>query len=128
MKSPSNFLGPKKTLTRVYFEFPKDSKKFIIEEYKEVKLIPSTQHSTTGNHQPIPKPKPVHYPDIYPSPEKPSQDVDKSHLSDSTSTTHSLNETCSLDISGDHLLHLDSPSLSNRILSKSKNPSGLVLM
>ena len=86
--------------------------KFIIEEHKDVKVIPSTQHSTIGNHQPIPQPKPVHSPDICPSPEKPSQDVDRSHLSDSTSTTHSLNETCSLDTSGDHLLHLDSPSLS----------------
>ena len=57
-------------------------------------MIPSTQHSTIGNHQPNPKPKPVHSPDICPLPEKPSQDVDKSHLSDSTRTTHSLNETC----------------------------------
>ena len=38
--------------------------------------------------------------------------MDKScHLGDSTSTTNSLNETCSLDTSGDHQLHLDSPSL-----------------
>ena len=56
-------------------------------------MIPSTQHSTTGNHKPIPKPEPVHSPDICPSPEKLSQDVDKSHLSDSTSSTHSLHET-----------------------------------
>ena len=75
-------------------------------------MIPSTQHSTVGNHQPIPKPGPVHSSDIGPSPEKSSQHVHKSHLSDST-TTHSLNETCSLDTSNDHLLHLDSPSLSS---------------
>ena len=48
-------------------------------------------------------------------PEKPSQDVHKSHLSDSTSTTHSLNDTSFLDPSGDHPLHLDSPSLSSEL-------------
>ena len=72
-------------------------------------MIPSTQHSTIGHHQPIRQPKPVHSPDICPSSEKPSQHVDKSHLNDSTRTTHSLNETCFLDTSGDHLFHLDSP-------------------
>ena len=36
--------------------------------------------------------------------------MDESHLSDSTSTTTNLNETCPLDTSCDHLLHLDSPS------------------
>ena len=41
--------------------------------------------------------------------------MDKSHLSDSTSTTTNLNETCSLDTSCDHLLHLDSPSLSSEL-------------
>ena len=64
-------------------------------------MIPSTLPSTSGNHQAIPIPEPVHSPNICPSPEKPSQDLDKSHLSDSTSTTHILNETCSLDTSGD---------------------------
>ena len=108
VKSPSNFLETKKTLIKLHFKFPKDSKKLIIEEHKEVKLIPSTQHSIISNHQLIP-------PDICPSPENPSEDVDRSHLSDSTSTTHSLNETCSLDTSGDHLLHLDSPSLSSEL-------------
>ena len=49
-------------------------------------------------------------------PEDPPQDVDKSHLSDSTSTTTNLNETCSLSTSRDHLLHLDSPSLSSELL------------
>ena len=78
-------------------------------------MIPSSQHSTIGNHQPIPRPKQDHSPDICPSPGKPSRDVDKPHLSDSTSTTHSLNETCSLGTSGDHLLHLDSPSISSEI-------------
>ena len=45
--------------------------------------------------------------------------MDKSHLSDSTSTTHSLNETYSLDTSGDHILHLDSPSLSSELQNTS---------
>ena len=120
VKSAFNLLGTKRTLTRVHFTFPKDSRKLIIEEHKYVKLIPSTKHSTIGNHQPVPPPKPVHSPDICPSPEKPSQDVDKSHLSDSTSTTHSLNETCFLDTSGDHLLHLDSPSLSFELQNTSR--------
>ena len=75
-------------------------------------MIPSTQHSTIGSHQPIPQPKLVHSPDICPSPDDPPQDVDKSHLSESTSTSTNLDETCSLDTSYDHLLHLDCPSLS----------------
>ena len=41
--------------------------------------------------------------------------MDKSHFSDSTRTTHSLNETCSLDTSGDYLLHLDPPRLSSEL-------------
>ena len=42
--------------------------------------------------------------------------MDKSHLSESTSsTTTNLNETCSLDTSCDHLFHLDSPSLSSEL-------------
>ena len=41
--------------------------------------------------------------------------MDKSHLSESTSTTTNLNETCSLDTSCDYLLHLDSPSLSSEL-------------
>ena len=41
--------------------------------------------------------------------------MDKSHLSDSINTTTSLNKTCSLDTSCDHLLHLDSPSLSSEL-------------
>ena len=56
----------------------------------------------------------VQFPDNYPPLDNAPQDVDNScHLSDFTSTTNSLNETCSLDTSGDHLLHLDSPSLSS---------------
>ena len=78
-------------------------------------MIPSTKHSKIGNHQPIPKPEPVDSPDICLPPEKPSEDVDESHVSDSMSTTHSLNETCFLCTSGDHLLHLDSPSFSSEL-------------
>ena len=70
-------------------------------------VIHSTQHSTIGSYQPTPQPKPVHSHVICPS------HVDKSHPSDSTSTTTNLNEPCSLDISCDHLLHLNSPSLSS---------------
>ena len=46
-------------------------------------------------------------------PDDPPQDVDKSHLSVSTSTTTNLNKTCSLNTSCDHLLHLDSLSHSS---------------
>ena len=113
VKSATNLLGTKRAFTRVHSTFPEDSKKLIIEEHKDVKMIPSTQHSTIGNHQPIPQPKPVHFPDICHSLDEAPQDVDKSHLSDSTSTMTNLNETCSLDTSCDYLLHLDSPSLSS---------------
>ena len=41
--------------------------------------------------------------------------MDKSHLSDSTSTTTNFNETCSLDTLCDHLFHMDSPSLSSEL-------------
>ena len=50
-----------------------------------------------------------------PLPEDPPQDVDKSHLSDSTSTTTNLSERFSLNTSSDHLLHLNSPSLSSKL-------------
>ena len=91
-----------------------------IEDPTKVKVVNPNPHSTICNHEPKssfvldtpdPQPQPVHSPDIHPSPDDPPQDVDKSHLSNSTSTTHSLNEPCSLNTSGDHLLHLDSPNL-----------------
>ena len=41
------------------------------------------------------------------------------HLSVSTSTTTNLNVTCTLDTSCDHLLHLDSPSLSSELQDNS---------
>ena len=112
VKSTTNLLGTKKAFTRVHSTFPEDSKKL---RHKDVKMIPSTQHSTIGNHQLIPQPKPVHSPDICHSPDDPPQDVDKSHLSESTSASTNLNETCSLDTLCDHLLHLDSPSLSSEL-------------
>ena len=65
VKSASNLLGTKRTFSRVHFTFPEDSKKLIIEELMDIKVIPSTQHSTIGNHQPFPQPKPVHSPDIH---------------------------------------------------------------
>ena len=42
-----------------------------------------------------------------PLPKDPPQDVDKSHLSDSTSTTTNLSEMFSLNTSSDHLLHFE---------------------
>ena len=70
--------------------------------------------------EPTPKSQPVHFPDNYPPPGNPRQDVDKScHLSDSTSITNSSHDTSSLDTSYDHLLHLDSPSLSPELQESS---------
>ena len=43
-------------------------------------------------------------------PDDPPQDLDKPHLSVSTSTTTNLNVTCTLDTSCDQLLDLDPPS------------------
>ena len=45
----------------------------------------------------------------------PPHNVDISHLSIPTSTTTKLDETYPLDTSCDHLLHLDSPSLSSEL-------------
>ena len=42
--------------------------------------------------------------------------MDESHLSDSTSTTHNFNES---DTPCDHLVHLDSPSLSSELQDNS---------
>ena len=50
VKSASNLLATKRTFTRVHFKFPKVSKKLIIEEHKDAKVVPSTQHSTIGNY------------------------------------------------------------------------------
>ena len=52
-------------------------------------------------------------------PDDPPQDGDKPHLSVSTSITTNLNVTCTLDTSCDHLLHLDSPSLSSELQDNS---------
>ena len=100
------------------------TKKTNIEDLKKVKVVNPNPHSTFCNPEPKPsfvldtpisQPKQVHSPDIHSSPDDPPQDVDKSLLSDSISTATNLNETCSLDTSRDHLLHLDSPSLSSKI-------------
>ena len=45
----------------------------------------------------------------------PPQDVDKFHPCVSCSTTTNLNDTCPLDTSYEHPLHLDSPNLSSEI-------------
>ena len=94
----------------------------------KVKVVSPNPHSTICSPEPKssfvldtsnPQSQPVHSPDICPSPDDPPQDVDKSHLTESTSTTTNLNETCSLDTSCDHLLHLDSPSLSSELQDNS---------
>ena len=97
------------------------TKKTNIEDPKKVKVVNPNPHSTICSPEPKPsfvldtphpQSQPVHSPDICSSPEKPSQDVDES---DSTSTTTNLIETCSLNTSGDHLPHLDSPNLSSEL-------------
>ena len=100
------------------------TKKITIEEPKKVKVVNLNPHSTLCNPEPKPSfvsdtpnplSQPVHSADICPSPDDPPQDVVKSHFSDSTGTTTNLNETCLLDMTCDHLLHLDSPSLSSAL-------------
>ena len=104
------------------------AKKTNIEEPNKVKVVNPNPHSTICNPEPKPtfvldttnpQSQPVHSPDICPSPDDPPQDVDKSDLSESTSTTTNLNETFSLDTSCDHLLHLASPSLSSELQDNS---------
>ena len=103
-------------------------KKTNIEDPKKVKVGNPNPHSTFCNPEPKPsfvldtshpQSQPLHSPYVCFSPEEPSQDVEKSHLSDSMSTTTNLNETSSLDTSCDHLLHLDSPGLSSELQSTS---------
>ena len=48
-------------------------------------------------------------------PDDPPQNADISHLNDPTNTTTNLDETYPLDTSCDHLLHLDSPSLTSEL-------------
>ena len=55
-----------------------------------------------------------------PLPDDSPQDGYKSHLSDSTSTTTNLSEIFSLNTSSDHLLHLNSPSLSSELQDTSR--------
>ena len=124
-QSSSNpFELPKQTKTSVHSQPWEGFCLTTIEDPKKVKVVNPNPHSTICNPEPNPsfvldKPnlqsQPVHSPDICPSPDDPHQDVDKSHLRKSTSTTTNLNETCSLDTSCDHLLHLDSPSLSSEL-------------
>ena len=100
------------------------TKNITIEDPKKVKVVNPDSHSSICNPEPKPsflldtsnpQSQPVHSPNICPSPDDLPQDVDKSNLSDSTTTTTNLNETCSLDTSCNHLLHLDSPSLSSKL-------------
>ena len=52
-------------------------------------------------------------------PDEPPQNVATSHLKDPISTTTNLDEACPLDTSCDHLLHLDSASLSSELQDNS---------
>ena len=95
-------------------EFPEAARQIVIEYNKKVKVVKPKQSFVLDT--PHPQSQPVHSPDICFSPETSPQDVNESHLSDSTSTTTNLNETFSLDTSQcDHLLHLGSPSLSSEL-------------
>ena len=91
-------------------------------------MVNPNTHSTICNPDPKPsfvldttnpQSQPVHSPDICHSPDDPPQDMDKSHLSESTSTTTNLNETCFLETSCEDLLHLDSPSFSSELQDNS---------
>ena len=129
LQSSSNpFELPKPTKTPIpnqpWEGFCLRNKKITIEDPKKVKVVNPNPHSTICNLEPkpsfvldMPDPQshPVHSPVICPSPDDPPQDVDISHLRASTSTTTNLNETCSLDTSCDHLLLLDSLSLSSEL-------------
>ena len=97
---------------------PEEIKQLTIEGNKKVKVVNPKTHSTFSNPKPKPssvvgkpnhKPQQFHFHDIYPSSDNPPHDVDKScHLSDSASTTDSLDESSSLNAPYDHLLQLDS--------------------
>ena len=116
------------TSNQPWGKIPERTDKIITEDPKKDKLVNPNPPPTICNPEPKPSfvldtPHPqsqqLPSPDICSSPEKSSQDVDESHLSDSTSTTTNLNETFSLDTSCDHLLHLDSPSLSSELQDNS---------
>ena len=119
----SSFNSPEpQQLTRYFIhnwgDFYVEAKNLTVEDNKKVQVVHPTQHSTIGNPepkpssvlgQPNPKPQPGHFHDNYPSPDNPPQDVDNScHLSDSTSTNDSLDESSTLSVPDDHLLQVDS--------------------
>ena len=100
------------------------SQKYSSKRVKVVKPRPTntpikvpTAIQTSGNN---PNDTPITVPTIIQTsvikkgikPVDPPQNVATSHLEDPISTTTNLDEACSLDTSCDHLLHLDSPSLS----------------
>ena len=93
-------------------------------EYHESQTTPGTPMSnSTSPSSSAPMRSPIHLELVSfkkgIKPYEPPQDVDKSQLSDPSSTTTNLNETCSLDTSCDHLLHMDSPSLSSELQDNS---------
>ena len=100
------------------------SQKYSFKRVKVVKPKPTntptnvpTAIQTSGNN---PNDTPITVPTIIQTsvikkgikPVDPPQNVATSHLEDPISTTTNLDEACTLDTSCDHLLHLDSPSLS----------------
>ena len=100
------------------------SQKYSSKRVKVVKPKPTntpikvpTAIQTSGNN---PNDTPITVPTIIQTsvikkgikPVEPPQNVATSHLEDPISTTTNLDEACPLDTSCDHLLHLDSPSLS----------------
>ena len=95
----------------------------------QVKVINPTPHSTIYNPEPKPscvvdtpihQSQPVHPPDIWHLPDDPTQNVDKScHLSDPISTPDGLDESSTLSVSDDYLLHLDTASPSSELQTNS---------
>ena len=104
-QSSSNaFEFPQPTKTSIpnqpWGEFYLRTKKITIDDPKKVKVVNPNPHSTICNAEPKPSfvldtPNPQSHPvpsnDTCPSPDDPPQNMDKSHLSDSTSNTTNLN-------------------------------------
>ena len=81
--------------------------------------VPSSIQTSGNNHNgtPITVPTTIQTSVIKKGikPDEPPQNVAISHLKDPISTTTNMDEACLLDTSCDHLLHLDSPSLSSEL-------------
>ena len=115
VKSATNLLGTKRAFTRAHSTFPEDSKKLITEEHNDVKVNPSAQHST------------IVIINLFLNPSQFTFLTFVLHLMThlkiwinlisviSPAPPTNLNETCSFYTSCDHLLHLDSSSLSSEL-------------